>query len=152
MYRSEGQLGLADYYDGDLGSCRRRVAAALIAATKNHDAAAQILFLSATAVGYLMQNLSDSQAIQYAKEAIAIASGTPDAGAPQVANAILIQALARTGKISEAEGLVGKLLAEPTLDPVERFYYLSSAANAELAARKLTEAAKYFEQAIYKRT
>src|SRR5665213_3743865 len=49
VYRAQGQLGFADYYDGDLASCQRRVAAALIAATKAQDLGAEIFFLSTMA-------------------------------------------------------------------------------------------------------
>jgi hypothetical protein len=55
IYRAQGQIGFADYYDGDLASCQRGVASALIAATKAGDVGAEVFFLSATANGFFFQ-------------------------------------------------------------------------------------------------
>jgi hypothetical protein len=44
IYRAQGQIGFADYYDGDLASCQRQVASALIAATKAGDLRAEVFF------------------------------------------------------------------------------------------------------------
>ena len=42
QYRAQGQLGFADFYDGDLASAQRNVGAALIAAMNAGDVGAQI--------------------------------------------------------------------------------------------------------------
>jgi hypothetical protein len=84
-YRAQGQLGFADFHDGDLPSAQRNVAQALIGATKTEDIGGQIFFLSATAYGLAKQAMND-QAIQYADRAIAIADANPDTGYPMVAH------------------------------------------------------------------
>ena len=129
IYRAEGQLGFSDYYDGDLASCQRKVASALIAATKAGDVGAQIFFLSTTAVGLAMQHLLQPVAIAYAKQAIGLAMAHPDTGSPLVANTVLVKLLADAGKISEAKQLNQKLLADLNLDSSEKFNYLSSAGD-----------------------
>src|SRR5437867_12949027 len=70
QYRAQGQLGFADFYDGDLAAAQRSVGAALIAALNAHDVGAQIFYLSATANGLESQQMND-QAITYAERAIA---------------------------------------------------------------------------------
>jgi len=49
QYRAQGQLGFADFYDGDLPGAQRNVAQALIGATKTGDIGGEIFYLSATA-------------------------------------------------------------------------------------------------------
>ena len=51
QYRAQGQLGFADFYDGDLPGAQRNVAQALIGATKTGDIGGQIFYLSTTASG-----------------------------------------------------------------------------------------------------
>ena len=46
QYRAQGQLGFADFYDGDLPGAQRNVAQALIGATKAGDIGGQIFYLS----------------------------------------------------------------------------------------------------------
>lgn len=147
IYRAEGQLGLADYYDGDLASCQRKVASALTAAVKYQDVGAEIFFLSATAEGYVLQRLSQTEAIKYASQAIAIASTHPDAGSPKSANQVLIEALAATGNAPKAEQLVLKLLSDRNLDYAERIDYLSAAGDVEIAENKIHAAITYYDQA-----
>jgi CHAT domain-containing protein len=147
-YRAEGQLGFADYYDGDLASCQRKVASALIAATKAGDIGAQIFFLSATAQGYLKQRLLPQTAIDYAKKAVAIAAANPDAGSPAVANSTLAVALAESGDTKEALELVGKLLATPNLKLPERFDYPLAAGRIALLDKRYADGVRYFEQAV----
>jgi tetratricopeptide (TPR) repeat protein len=148
IYRAEGQLGFADYYDGDLASCQRRVASALIAATKAGDIGAQIFFLSTIAHGYEMQRLLLPLAIDYARKAIALADAYPDTGPPLIANSALIRALADMGNVSQAKQLSQKLLANTNLDYAERVDYLSSAGHVVLAEKNYREAITYFEKAI----
>lgn len=147
VYRAEGQLGFADYYDGDLASCQRRVASALIAATKAQDVGAEIFFLSTIAHGYQMQRLLLPMAIDYAKKAIALADAHPDAGPPMIAQAALVRALADSGKATEATRLIEALLANPKLDYAERVNYLSSAGDVAIAQQNNRAAIGYFEQA-----
>src|SRR5689334_8532722 len=48
-YRAQGQLGFADFYDGDLPGAQKNVAEALIGATTVKDIGGQIFYLSTTA-------------------------------------------------------------------------------------------------------
>jgi hypothetical protein len=72
QYRAKGQLGFADFYDGDLPGAQRNVAQALIGVTNAGDIGGQIFYLSATATGLVLQGMND-QANLYAIRAIAIA-------------------------------------------------------------------------------
>lgn len=146
-YRAEGQLGFADYYDGDLASCQRRLNSALIAATKANDVGAEIFFLSTIAHGYEMQHLLLPLAIDYAKKAIALARAHPDAGSPMIANAALVRALANAGQVPHAKQLLQTLLSNPNLDYAERENYLSSAGDVAVAEKNYRGAIRYFETA-----
>jgi tetratricopeptide (TPR) repeat protein len=146
-YRAEGQLGFADYYDGNLTSCQRRVTSALIAATKAGDVGAEIFFLSTIATGYESQHLLLPVAIDYATKAIALARVHPDTGPPTIANAVLVTGLAGTGQVAQAEQLVRRLLANPKLDYVERVDYLSAAGDVALAEKEYLHAIGYLEKA-----
>ena len=84
QYRALGQLGFADFYDGNLAGAQKKVAEALIGATTIKDVGGQIFFLSTTATGLVLQGMND-QALEYADRAIALANATPDAGYPVIA-------------------------------------------------------------------
>jgi hypothetical protein len=58
-YRTQGQLGFADFHDGDLPGAQRNVAEALIGATKIGDSGGEIFYLSATAYGLTKQSMND---------------------------------------------------------------------------------------------
>lgn len=148
VYRAEGQLGFTDYYDGDLASCQRRVAAALISATEAQDVGAEIFFLSTIANGYEMQRSLLLVAIDYAKRAISLAAAHPDAGRPMVAQEALVRALADMGKVAEAKQQVEALLANPKLDYAERVDYLAAAADVATADGDNRQGIAEFEQAI----
>jgi|HubBroStandDraft_6_1064221.scaffolds.fasta_scaffold04207_6 CHAT domain-containing protein len=109
QYRAQGQLGFADFYDGNLASAQRNVGAALIAATNAGDVGAQIFYLSATANGLLSQQMND-QAIIYAERAIVIAEANPDAGYPVVAEHARLLAMLQAGQIEGARTELNSLL------------------------------------------
>jgi tetratricopeptide (TPR) repeat protein len=109
QYRAQGQLGFADFHDGDLASAQRNVGAALIAATNAADVGAQIFYLSATANGLLSQQMND-QAIVYAERAIMIAKANPDAGYPIIAQLVRLQAMLQAGRIEGAQTKLNSLL------------------------------------------
>src|SRR5580704_5675744 len=109
QYRAQGQLGFADFYEGDLASAQRNVAAALIAATNAGDVGAQIFYLSATANGLSSQQMND-QAIIYADRAITIAEANPDAGYPEVAQHARLLAMLQAGRIEGARTELNSLL------------------------------------------
>ena len=92
QYRAQGQLGFADFFDGDLPGAQRNVAQALIGATKIGDIGGQIFYLSTTASGLVLQGMND-QANQYASRAIAIAEANPDAGYPIIAHQARLSAM-----------------------------------------------------------
>jgi CHAT domain-containing protein len=110
QYRAQGQLGFADFYDGDLAGAQRSVGAALIAALNGGDVGAQIFYLSATANGLLSQQMND-QATLYAQRAIAIAEANSDAGYPVLAQHVRLAAMVQGGRIDGARTELNSLLA-----------------------------------------
>jgi hypothetical protein len=108
-YRAQGQLGFADFRDGDLPGAQRNVAQALIGAAKTGDIGGEIFYLSATAYGLTKQGMND-QSIQYADRAIAIADASPDAGYPIVAHQARLLAMVQAGQIGAAQEELKRLL------------------------------------------
>jgi CHAT domain-containing protein len=111
-YRAQGQLGFADFHDGDLPDAQRNVAQALIGATKTGDIGGEIFYLSATAYGLTKQGMND-QSIRYADRAIAIADANPDAGYPIVAHQARLLAMVQAGQIGAAQEELNRLLNRP---------------------------------------
>jgi CHAT domain-containing protein len=109
QYRAQGELGFADFYDGDLAAAQRNVGAALIASTGAGDVGAQIFYLSATANGLLSQQMND-QAIIYAERAISMAHANPDAGYPLLAQHARLLAMVQAGRMEGAQTEVDTLL------------------------------------------
>jgi CHAT domain-containing protein/tetratricopeptide (TPR) repeat protein len=145
-YRAQAEIGFADFYDGDLGSCQRNVGAALIEATNADDVAAQIFFTSAFANGFQMRRMP-AKAIEYANQAIALASSNPDAGYPQLAYASLLLSMTQIGKVSEAKQLCERLLQQPigSLAKANLFFVASQISQAE---HNTLRAVSYLQQAI----
>src|SRR6202158_1596924 len=112
QYRAQGQLGFADFYDGDLPGAQRNVAQALISATKAGDIGGQIFYLSTTASGLVLQGMND-QANLYAIRAIAIAEANPDAGYPIIAHQARLSAMVQAGQVTAAQEELKKLFARP---------------------------------------
>jgi hypothetical protein len=112
QYRAQGQLGFADFYDGDLPGAQRNVAQALIGATKAGDIGGQIFYLSTTAGGLVLQGMND-QANLYAIRAIAIAEANPDAGYPIIAHQARLSAMVQAGQVTAAQEELKKLFARP---------------------------------------
>jgi CHAT domain-containing protein len=112
QYRAQGQLGFADFFDGDLPGAQRNVAQALIGATKTGDIGGQIFYLSTTASGLVLQGMND-QANEYASRAIAIAEENPDAGYPIIAHQARLSAMVQLGQVAAAQEELKKLLARP---------------------------------------
>ena len=147
--RAEGQLGFADYYDGDLSSAQKKVAAALIGTIANKDVGGQIFFLSTIASGYSLQHLLPDVASGYAKKAIDLATKNPDAGPPVIANVVLVGSLVDSGKILEARQMVDHLLDQSKSDhDAERFNYLEAARTVALAEKRVEDAIGYASEAI----
>ena len=110
QYRALGQLGFADFYDGDLPGAQKKVAEALIGATAIKDIGGQIFFLSATAIGLVQQGMND-QSLLYADRAIALANATPDAGYPVIAEEARLLAMVNMGQIDAARTELKKVMA-----------------------------------------
>ena len=110
QYRALGQLGFADFYDGDLSGAQKKVAEALIGATTIKDIGGEIFFLSTTATGLVMQRMND-QALLYADRAIALANATPDAGYPVIAEEARLLAMVNVGRTEAAQTELKKVLA-----------------------------------------
>src|SRR5229473_659289 len=111
-YRAQGQLGFADFHDGDLPSAQRNVAQALIGATKIDDIGGEVFYLSATAYGLTKHGMND-QAIQYADRAIALADANLDSGYPIVAHQARLLAMVQAGQLGAAQEELKKLLDRP---------------------------------------
>jgi CHAT domain-containing protein/tetratricopeptide (TPR) repeat protein len=148
IYRAEGDLGLADYYDGNIASSERRVTEALLAAARHSDFGAEVFFSTVKAGGYLLQKLSVAKAMAYANQAIRIARDHPDIGEPKVAFEVLTQCLVGTGKAREAEQLVAELLKNPSLDSLSRLDYLNAAGDIAMAENNPGSAIRFYNNGI----
>jgi len=118
QYRALGQLGFADFYDGDLPSAQKKVAEALIGATAINDIGGQIFYLSATATGLVTQGMND-QALLYANRAIALANATPDAGYPIIAEQARLMAMVSMGRTEAAQAELKNVLARPDVQSTD---------------------------------
>lgn len=149
QYRAQGQLGFADFYDGDVAAAQRGVGAALIAAFKAGDAGAQIFYLSATANGFLSQQMND-QATVYAKQAIAIAEANPDAGYPVLAQHARLLAMVQAGRIDRARTELNNLLvhAESQNDRFQVADLYSTASLISRTQKDIPAAIKYLNEAL----
>ena len=110
QHRAQGQLGFADFYDGDLPNAQKNVAEALIGATTINDVGGEIFYLSATATGLVTQGMND-QALLYADKAIALAKATPDAGYPMIAEKARLLALVNSGQTARGRVMTDLLLS-----------------------------------------
>lgn len=149
QYRAQGQLGFADFYDGDLPGAQKNVAEALIGATTINDVGGQIFYLSATAEGLVGQGMNE-QALQYATRAIALADATPDAGYPIIAEKARLIALVQMGDTAKAKAELGKALAQAKR---ERSYAQMADLNATAGQiarieKKIPSAIAYLTEAL----
>jgi CHAT domain-containing protein/tetratricopeptide (TPR) repeat protein len=149
QYRAQGQLGFADFYDGDLTAAQRSVGAALIAALNAGDTGAQIFYLSATANGLESQQMND-QAIIYAERAIAIAEANPDAGYPLLAQRVRLLAMVQAGRVDGAQTALNSLLvrAETQNDRYQLADLNSTASQIARAHNDVPKAIAYLKEAL----
>jgi CHAT domain-containing protein len=149
QYRAQGQLGFADYYDGDISSAERNVGAALIGAIGSKDTGAQLFYLAATANGYQDRHLDD-QAIEYADRAIALADSVPDAGFPIIAHEVRVSVLLHAGRTDAALTELNTTLARPEVASNEekRTDLTLRAAQIARSRRDLPGAVRYLEEAL----
>jgi CHAT domain-containing protein len=149
QYRAQGQLGFADFRDGDLGSAQRNVGAALIAATNAGDVGAQIFYLSATANGLLSQQMND-QAIIYAERAITVAKANPDTGYPVLAEHARLLAILQAGRIEGAQTELNSLLvrAKAQNDPYQIADIYTTASLISRTQKDIPGAIAYLNEAL----
>jgi CHAT domain-containing protein len=147
--RSLGQLGLAAFYEGDLETARKNVGAALIAATKNSDAGAQIRFLTAAGIGLREAHMAP-MAIQYFDSALKISAATPEAGYPFLTNEARLETLTDMGQADAAQHLTEEIMARAREQNLPLHQVIVLALQAHVAiVRKDTEAAiTLFQQVI----
>ena len=141
QYRALGQLGFADFYDGDLAAAQRNVGTALMAATSGHDVGAQVFYLTAAANGFLWQQMNE-QAISYAEQAIDVAKQNPDIGYPLLAQHAKLLAMIQAGRIEGAEVEVNTLLnqAKRENDPYQLADLYSTASLVARAQKNIPKA------------
>ena len=149
QYRAQGQLGFADFFDGDLPGAQRNVAQALIAATKTGDIGGQIFYLSSTASGLVLQGMND-EALQYSNRAIAIANANPDAGYPIIAAQARLSAMVQLGQVAAAKEELKKLLDRPEAQSSDDQLSELNSTAAQIARSQgdLPEAIAYLSEAL----
>lgn len=149
QYRAQGQLGFADFHDGDVAAAQRGVGEALFAAFNAKDVGAQIFYLSATANGLLNQQMND-QAIVYAQQAIGIAEANPDAGYPIFAQHARLLAMVQSGRIDGARTELNSLLvrAKAQNDRYQIADLYSTASLVSRAQKDIPGAIAYLNEAL----
>lgn len=149
QYRAQGQLGFADFFDGDLPGAQRNVAQALIGATKTGDIGGQIFYLSTTASGLVLQGMND-QANLYAMRAIALAEANPDAGYPIIAHQARLSAMVQAGQVAAAQEELKKLFARPEAQASDDQLSELNSMGAQIARSKgdLSGAIAYLNEAV----
>ena len=149
QYRAQGQLGFADFYDGDLPGAQRNVAQALIGATKIGDIGGQIFYLSTTASGLVLQGMND-QANLYAMRAIAIAEANPDAGYPIIAHQARLSAMVQAGQVTAAQEELKNLFARPEAQASDDQLSELDSMGAQIARSRgdLSGAIAYLNEAV----
>ena len=111
QYRSLAQLGIAAFYDGDLPTATKNVSSALVAATANGDAGAQIRFLTAIGLGFIQAKMYD-QALPYFERALKVADATPEAGYQYLTYESKLEALIALGQLRAARRLADDVLLQ----------------------------------------
>jgi len=149
QYRAQGQLGFADFFNGDLPGAQRNVAQALIGATKTGDIGGQIFYLSTTASGLVLQGMND-QANLYAIRAIALAEANPDAGYPIIAHQARLSAMVQAGQVTAAQEELKKLFARPEAQVSDDQLSELNSMGAQIARSKgdLSGAIAYLNEAV----
>jgi CHAT domain-containing protein len=149
QYRAQGQLGFADFYEGDLAAAQRNVGTALIAATSGHDMGAQVFYLTAAANGFLWQQMND-QALSYAEQAIDVAKQNPDLGYPLLAQHAKLLAMIQAGHIEGAEVELNALLnhAKRENDPYQLADLYSTESLVARAQKNIPKAIRSLNAAL----
>ncbi len=149
QYRSLGQIGIAAFYDGDLETARKNVAAALIAATKNNDVGAEIRFLTAIGIGLREAHMA-SAALEYFVKALKLAEATPDAGYQFPTNEARLETLIDMGRANESQQLAEQIMsaAREQNQPQHEVVVLTMLAHVAIARKDADSALRMFNQVL----
>jgi CHAT domain-containing protein len=109
-YRSNGELGLIAFVEGDTSSAVSLVGKALLAALKSGDVGAQIEYLTMAGIGFNEEHRF-SEALPFFKRAISTARNARDAGFPYSAYEGQAAALLGLGKSEQANELLLHVLS-----------------------------------------
>jgi CHAT domain-containing protein len=150
QYRAQGQLGFADFYEGDLAAAQRKVGTALIEATSAHDVGAQVFYLTAAANGFLWQQMND-QAMSYAEQAIDVANQNADIGYPLLAQHAKLLAMIQAGRIKGAQVELNTLIERATRenDPYQLADLYSTASLVARAQKNIPKAISSLDAALH---
>lgn len=108
--RSNGELGLIAFVEGDTSSAVSRVGKALLSALKSGDIGAQIEYLTMAGIGFNEEHRF-SEALPFFKRAISTARNAQDAGFPYAAYEGKATALLGLGKTEEARHMLLQVLS-----------------------------------------
>ncbi len=114
MYRSNAEIGFADYLQGNFDSAFAKVFGALAQAKTHHDFGAQIRLLGAVGTGLAQakEEKPNLEALGYFDKADQITSAIPDAGYQFIPREGRLQALRHLQRYTEANQLGAEMLNE----------------------------------------
>ena len=117
MYRSNAEIGFADYLQGNFDSAFAKVFGALAQARAHHDFGAQIRLLGAVGTGLAQakEEKPNLEALGYFDKADQITKAIPDAGYQFIPREGRLQALRHLRRYTEASQLGAEMLNEALL-------------------------------------
>ena len=110
-----GEIGFANFLDGDLGKAQQRVAATRITATRTGDVGAQIRYLAAIGSVLAMTGQPD-QALHYLDRAARVAEQNPETGYPFLIYTGRLTVLKELGRFEEADKLTVEFVVRSRAD------------------------------------
>jgi len=147
--RASGEIGFANFLDGDLGKAQQMVAATLITATLTGDVGAQIRYLAAIGSVLAVTGQPD-QALNYLDRAARAAEQNPDAGYQFLIYTGRLTALKELGRFDDADKLTVELLSEARARQkrVKEAQVLLSSSGVFVARKDYSKAAQQLQTAI----
>ena len=109
--RALAQIGITAFYDRDLETASKNVAAAAAKATEIHDIGGEIRFTTVLGMAYSEGKMYDL-GLPYFDQALDLAKKNPDSGYPLFTYEAQLHALVGLGRYEEAQQLVDKMLKE----------------------------------------
>ena len=109
--RSNGELGLVAFLEGNPGRAARLMGGALLSTMASGDVGGEIRFLELLGRGFEEVN-PHAEAIRFLDRAIRLANGEKDCGLPFMAYESKARALVATGKTNEARAVIEDALAK----------------------------------------